>query len=70
MKKFASLIACFLLTCSAVLGVTACGESKDTVVIWAAEEEKTLMETLVNEFKSENPDIEENIQVVDRKSVV
>lgn len=64
MKKFASLIACFLLTCSAVLGITACGGSKDTVVIWAAEEEKALMETLVNEFKSANPDVEENIQVV------
>ena len=64
MKKFTSFIACLTLTLSAAIGLTACGGSKDTVVIWAAEEEKTLMEALVSEFKAENPDVKENIEVV------
>ena len=50
--------------CFSIGSLSACGGSKDTVVIWAAEEEKTLMETLVSEFKAANPDVKENIEVV------
>ena len=63
MKRLTSFLACFVLTVSTVVGLTACGGNKDTVVIWAAEEEKALMETLVSEFKTSNPDVKEDITV-------
>ena len=66
MKKRNKLLALALglCMCFSIGGLSACGGSKDTVVIWAAEEEKALMETLVREFKAANTDVKENIEVV------
>jgi arabinogalactan oligomer/maltooligosaccharide transport system substrate-binding protein len=66
MKKRNKLLALALglCMCFSIGSLSACGGNKDTVVIWAAEEEKALMETLVSEFKAANPDVKENIEVV------
>ena len=62
MKKVKTFAALALCVCMA-LGLTACGESNDTVVIWGAAEEQTLLTQLVKEFKEQNPDVKEDIKV-------
>lgn len=65
MKKRNKLLALALGVCMCVSvgALSACGGSKDTVVIWAAEEDKALVQTLVGEFKTVNPDVKEDISV-------
>ena len=65
MKKSNKLLALALgaCICVSVGALSACGGKKDTVVIWAAEEDKALVQTLVQEFKSANPDVKEDISV-------
>ena len=64
MKKIFKTILCTTLAFCLCCGFAACGgDGGEEVVIWCGETDRALVETLVNEFKAANPDIEENIRV-------
>ena len=64
MKKIFKTILCTTLAFCLCSGFAACGgDGGEEVVIWCGETDRALVETLVNDFKAANPDIEENIRV-------
>lgn len=55
---------CTTLALCLCSGFAACGGGEgEEVVIWCGETEKTLVESLVSDFKTANPDVEESIRV-------
>lgn len=60
-KRFVSLLACGVLTVSAVAGLTAC--SDDSLTVWGSAAQQETLKAMVEEFKKANPDVERNIKV-------
>ena len=64
MKKVFKTILCTVLALCCFGGLAACGgDNGEGVVIWCGETEKKLVEQLVTDFKTANPDVEESIRV-------
>lgn len=64
MKKLFKTILCTTLALCLCSGFAACGGGEgEEVVIWCGETEKKLVEQLVTDFKTANPDVEESIRV-------
>lgn len=64
MKRRTNIIITILLCFCLCAVFTGCGKGEgETVVIWCGQTEKSLVETLTNEFKAANTDVTENIRV-------
>ncbi len=61
-SKFGS-VALGLCMCLSLGALSACGGNRETVTIWCAEEEKTLVTELITEFKQANSDVKEEIKI-------
>lgn len=58
--KIATLAMCACLSVGALAG---CGGKAEEVVVWGGAEDQTLLKELVEDFKTANPDVAENIRV-------
>ena len=60
-KRLISLLACGVLTASAVAGLAGCSE--DALTVWGSAAQQETLKAMVEEFKSANPDLQYNIKV-------
>ncbi|MDE7168495.1 MAG: extracellular solute-binding protein [Clostridia bacterium] len=62
-KRLISLLACGVLTASAVAGLTACGDGGIKLTVWGSATQQETLKQMVEEFKAANPDTKYNIEV-------
>ena len=60
-KRLISLLACGVLTASAVAGLAGC--SNDSLTVWGSAAQQETLKAMVEEFKSANPDFKYDIKV-------
>ncbi len=56
-KQIISLIACGAIAASATLGLAACGGDDNSLTVWAPQTHQTMLREMIEEFKTQNPDI-------------
>lgn len=64
MKKrtIVSLVACGVIAASATMGLTACKKDKG-ITVWGAQNQRAMLTEMIEEFKTQNPDIKLDITV-------
>ncbi len=55
-KQIISLIVGGVLAAGSAMGLAACGKKDNTLTVWAPNNQQTLLQELINDFKTENPD--------------
>ena len=61
-KRLISLLACGVLTASAVAGLTACG-SDNSLTVWGSAAQQETLKEMVAAYKEANPDLKYDIKV-------
>ena len=62
-KRLISLLACGVLTASAVAGLTACGDKGLELTVWGSAAQQETLKEMVAKFEEANPDTKYNIKV-------
>lgn len=62
-KQLIALLACGAISAGATLGLTGCGGGDNTLTVWAPQTQQTLVQKLVNDFLTENPDFGLEVKV-------
>ena len=62
-KRLVSLLACGVLTASAAMGLTACGDNGLELTVWGSAAQQESLKQMVAKFEEANPDIKYNIKV-------
>lgn len=62
-KRFVSLLACGVLTVSAVAGLTACGDDSIKLTVWGSAAQQETFTQMAEEFKKANPDKKYDIKI-------
>lgn len=62
-KRFVSLLACGVLTVSAVAGLTACGDSGLKLTVWGPQAQQETLKQMVAKFEEANPETKYDITI-------